>query len=561
MRRFGPTVASVAAALALGFCTSADALAQVPPKPPGTVRPGQIERQFDKPPEPGARPGVITIPTPSQTPPDNAEGIRFVLSALAIEGVTVYKPETLRAVYADRLQKEVTLGDIYRIVNALTARYRNDGYILSQVIVPAQSVENGSIRLQAIEGYIAAVRVEGGSPRLRRRIAKYAEKIRARRPLTAGVLERYVLLMNDLPGVQARAVLAPAQIPGAADLVLQVSRRRVDAGASVDNRGSRSQGLQRLFANVDVHDVIGASLTSLRQVTTATEELVYIGGAHEQHLGAFGGKLGVTGSYVYSRPQELAVVPLDLTTRSQMLTVTYTHPLVRSRARNLSVRGALSAFNSKSMVFGVQDSTDKVRAVRLGATYDAGDRFGGVTIADLEYSLGLKGLGATVNGDAYLSRPNGRVDFQKATLYAARMQSLPAGFSVTIGANAQYAFTDLLAPELFSVGGEQFGRGYDPSEFLNDHGVALKLDLGYSRAIGRLRALVTPYGFVDGGRVWQRTPIPGIDAAQSAASAGFGVRVQAGTLLSGFVEYAAPVGGLVGTDSTRARVRAGFSIQ
>ena len=49
--------------------------------------------------------------------------------------------------------------EAYRDAHSLrmSARYRNDGYILSQVIVPAQSVEGGVVRLQAIEGHVAAI--------------------------------------------------------------------------------------------------------------------------------------------------------------------------------------------------------------------------------------------------------------------------------------------------------------------------------------------------------------------------------------------------------------------
>src|SRR5688572_24352478 len=81
------------------------------------------------------------------------------------------------------------------------------------------------MRLQAIEVYIADVRVEGGDTALNARVRGYAEKIRAVRPLTIGALERYVLLVNDIPGVQARAVLMPGATLGASDLVLQLSQR------------------------------------------------------------------------------------------------------------------------------------------------------------------------------------------------------------------------------------------------------------------------------------------------------------------------------------------------
>ena len=535
-------------------------------RPPGTVRPGQVERQVERPPEPTVREGTIAIPETVQTPPANAGDIRFQLTQMTVDGVSVYSADAVRKVYADALHREVTLAEIYQIVDALTARYRNDGYILSQVVVPAQSVEDGAIRLQAIEGYIADVRVEGGDAELRARVSKYGQKIRAIRPLTAAALERYVLLLNDLPGVQARAVLAPASTPGASDLVLQVSRRALDVGFSADSRGSLAQGHQRLFGDVDAHSLFGgASLTELRIVTTGDPELVYIGLAHDQWLGANGDKIGVAGSYVYSQPQELSFIPLDLTSNSETLTFTYSHPLVRSRSRNLYLRAALTAFNSTSTVFGVKDTADRVRALRLGLTYDAGDGLGGVNIADLEFSQGIPGLGASTDGDQYLSRPGGRADFRRAALYAARLQSLPASWSVLLGVNAQYAFTDLLSPELFSVGGEQFGRGYDFAELLNDHGAAVKLDLRYSHTWHRgsgLTPTLMPYGFVDAGQVWQRTPFPGLDPTQSAASAGFGSSLNLGGRVSSFVEFAKPLNRIVGQEHNRdARIYAGISIQ
>ncbi|HSL20323.1 MAG TPA: ShlB/FhaC/HecB family hemolysin secretion/activation protein [Vicinamibacterales bacterium] len=531
---------------------------------PGTVQPGQVERQLEKPREPSARPGVITIPEPGQTPPPNAAGIQFVLNHVTVDGVTIYQDGALRRLYAGSLGREVTLADVYRIVDALTARYRNDGYILSQVIVPAQSVENGAVRLQAIEGYIAGVRVEGGSAAMNARVRRYIEKLRAVRPLTAAALERSVLLVNDIPGVWARAVLTPSSTPGAADLVLVVSQRPFATGLSVDTRGSRAQGRQRVFADVGLHSLFGgASLTELRGVSTADRELGYFAAAHDQLVGSGGAMIGVAGSYVYSRPQELAFIPLELTTTSQAFTLHVTHPLVRSRARNLHARAVVSVFDSRTEVFGVKDTADRLRAVRLGLTFDASDGLGGISLADLEFSQGIDALGASTNGDEYLSRPTGRSDFRKATLYAARLQSLPAHWSIALVLNAQYALTDLLSPELFAVGGEQFGRGYDFAELLNDHGIAAKLDLRYSHAwTGRRPATLMPYAFVDFGQVWQRTRFPGLDASQSAASAGGGFRLGLGHQLSAFVEFAKPLTKTIGQEKNRkGRIYAGLSVQ
>src|SRR5260221_10937406 len=83
-------------------------------KPPGT-QPGQVERRFKRPREPSAKPGAVAIPEAGQPPPSNAESVKVVLNQLTIDGVTAYRPETLRAAYANLLTKEVTLGEIYRV--------------------------------------------------------------------------------------------------------------------------------------------------------------------------------------------------------------------------------------------------------------------------------------------------------------------------------------------------------------------------------------------------------------------------------------------------------------
>jgi len=222
----------------------------------------------------------------------------------------------------------------------------------------------------------------------------------------------------------------------------------------------------------------------------------------------------------------------------------------------------LTAFDSTSRVFNVTDTVDHVRSVTVGATYDGADRLGGGNLIDVGFSQGLQELGASREGDQILSRSTGRVDFRKSTIYAQRVQSLPAGWSLLFGASGQYAFTDLLASEMFSVGGEWFGRGYDPSTLLNDHGAALKLDLRYSLRLGAKPITLMPFAFGDAGRVWQRTPFRGIEPSQSIASAGGGAWLNVGRQFAGFIEIAKPFEPIVGQSATRGvRVYAGVSVR
>ena len=68
--------------------------------------------------------------------------------------------------------------------------------------------------------------------------------------------------------------------------------------------------------------------------------------------------------------------------------------------------------------------------------------------------------------------------------------------------------------------------------------------------------------YANAGKVWQRTPEPGLDVTAKAASAGGGVRLSIGAVFSAFVEVAKPFNTIVGQDTNRnARVYAGVTMR
>ena len=206
---------------------------------------------------------------------------------------------------------------------------------------------------------------------------------------------------------------------------------------------------------------------------------------------------------------------------------------------------------------------DRLRVLRVGATYDFIDQFRGINLIDGEFSQGLDILNESNDNS---SRLNGRTNFSKVNLDYSRLQHL--GF-ITPGLNllgsliGQYSFSQLLSFEEFGIGGAEFGRAYDPFEVTGDHGLAGKLELqwGQNTTFEDLEALTgyQLFAFYDLGAVWQ------IDTAgkfltsnrQSVASAGLGVRFNLWDNVSGLVEVAKPLTRSVlarGSDGDEARV-------
>ena len=243
----GLTVAAACLAVAVGIV--APASAQFAQRLPGPAEPGLLERRFEMPGRPKSQEDPVLKPDRGPVgAPANAREIKFVLSAIVVEGATAYPVTTFVPLYQEFMGREITLADVYTVAERITAKYGADGYILSQALVPAQRIVSGLVKIRVVEGYVDKVIVAPGDGSTNGNGARYrliermAENISRSRPLKSDVLERQLLLIDDLPGVTARAILQPSDAEGAADLLLIVDRERQEGVFSFDNRGSRFIG-------------------------------------------------------------------------------------------------------------------------------------------------------------------------------------------------------------------------------------------------------------------------------------------------------------------------------
>jgi len=213
---------------------------------PGSVDPSQIRPP--EPPEPeipsfGFSIELLIPDSRREIAPEEAESVRFTLEDLVVEGNTVFSDAELRTLYGDMVGNEVSLADLFNVANMIETQYRSEDFILSRAFVPAQRVSDGVFAIQVVEGFVNQVTLEGDSTDVNTLIESYLGKIRDDRPVRSSTLERYLLLANDIPGVQASATLRPSATErGAAHLVVNVSIDNWDGFSSVDNRGSKFAG-------------------------------------------------------------------------------------------------------------------------------------------------------------------------------------------------------------------------------------------------------------------------------------------------------------------------------
>jgi hemolysin activation/secretion protein len=488
--------------------------------------------------------------------PEGAEKIKLTLKKVVIEGMTVYKPSDVEALYKSLIGKKITLADVFGIAAALTAKYRNEGYILTQAILPPQTIDGGVVHIRVVEGYVDRVMVEGKTRGRKSYIEGFADKIRAARPLTSAALERYMLLINDLPGISARAVLSPARVPGASDVTIIVEQKPYNLFLETDNRGSRYIGPLQVEAGTQLNNAFGLYEGISFQAVTAPDnwprrELTYGALSWMQPVGHEGTRLDVSGSISSTHPG-FTLTPFDEEGIARTWGLDVQHPFIRSRG--LTVTGVakfdyLDSFRSNNLP--IAPTVDRVRALRLGANMQASDRFGALDTLSAEASKGLNVFNASRSGDANMTRAEGNPQFFKVTAQATRLQPVTGPFSLYTAAAGQKSADILLASEEFGVGGPAFGSAYDASEITGDSGIAGRMELRADNAFRTPFSLLELYGFYDIGQVWDPSNSVPQERIRSLASTGAGFRANLNAHFSAAFEAAKPLTRVVATSDDK----------
>ena len=127
-----------------------------------------------------------------------------------MRGSTVYNAEELAKITApfwanpSRPQADKKILD--DAAQAITDRYRKDGYFLSYASTPQQSVSDGNYALEVTMGYVSEVVLEGEVGPVYSLLQSYLAQIPEKRPLNLSDAERYLQLARDVPGISLSSI-------------------------------------------------------------------------------------------------------------------------------------------------------------------------------------------------------------------------------------------------------------------------------------------------------------------------------------------------------------------
>lgn len=485
--------------------------------------PARIEERLQPGIRPPSAPPPASLPAPAVTTPEIDTD--FVLAGIAIEGATVFPAEAFVPLYEAMLGTRIRRKDITSLLDAITEKYRSAGYVLSRAVAPVQDVSLGILRLQMLEGYVESVVFEG-APGGGALLKAYAERIRSERPLTLATLERYLLLMADLPGMRVFPAAAPlGEMEAGHEMVLRVERDPAEAYLGFDNRGTRSIGRYVGEAALGLHSLFGRNeAIMLRALTVpATPSELRFGQARIQLPIGDDGFTAMLDGWRSAIEAGGRLRSLDLDSEENRLALTFAYPLRRSRDLSLFLTAMLEYRDTRQDSGSDRLFEDRTRAVRLGARLFFEDGLGGSNAAFTTLSRGIGVLGSSDKGDSLLSRTGGDPEFTKLVLEMNRRQKLHGPVNLQAWIYGQLTGDRLLSGEEFRLGGGVHGRAYDGSEVVGEQGIAGALELQYDLTLGAAISGAHLFAFYDYGVAWDR--VPGSGTSRNAlSSVGIGAR-------------------------------------
>jgi hemolysin activation/secretion protein len=476
-----------------GIAAPQAAFAETPPEP------GAIERTIPANVRLNSIGPTLAVPV-RELVPRSADHKKFTLGAVNIDGATVFSQQDLSRYFEPYLATEVDQGQLSKMAQAITARYRQTGYLLSYAIVPSQNVEAGMVRLAVVEGRIDKVSVQGAGS-AQGAIEAIAAPLVNGAPLRNGALERAIGLIRDFPGVTVTdiALMRSGIEGGRYTLKITVAPDRVRGFSYADNRRTGSIGHSRVYNSV--------SISSLAvQGDELRVDLFAVPGGHSRYLygqllgtvpvGRRGLRLTISGSRgdQYLRSDE------RFKGKSDNISAQLSYPFLRSRVLTMIGKVSVTDWRGVGTQQGTRRLRDRLRVARAGIEFgnEGKTRFQG----ELLLSRGL-GFGAMTRvGDPMASRPDASGRFTKATAAFQVSRALDERFTLRGTALVQYSDRPLLSAEEFSLGGNRVGRAFDFNARTGDRGAGAGLELGYRLGTAKAdRPGVEIFGFADGGVV------------------------------------------------------------
>lgn len=498
--------------------------------------------------------GVTNVRGQSEVTPETALAAApkgFYVQEYRVEGVKTLNAEEIGAAVYPFLGPERTTDDIEQARAALEKAYHNKGYQTVTVEFPQQKVVRGIVRLNVVEAKVGRLRVKGARfflpEDIKRRIPALAQ---GTVPNFNQVTREFVAL-NTHPDLRLTSPsVRPGVEPGTVDIDLNVKDTfPLHGSVELNNRASPDTTDLRLNGSLSYNNLwqrghsVGASFQVSPQDLNEVEVL--------------------SGYYIARFPKIDWLSILLSGTKQNSNISTLGEVAVAGRGEILGARALINLPPKKNFYHSLSVGLDYKHFQQLitvpgsavpietpvtyypfNLTYNAGWT-GQRSQTDLSAGVTLHTRGV---GERRTSFDNNRYRADSNFIYlrgdVAHTQQLAKGFEVMAKVQGQISDQPLLSGEQISGGGLGTVRGYLEAEAVGDNGIFGSLELRSPSLLawlGEKAGEWRVYGFVEGGLLTLRSPLPEQADSFKLASVGIGSRLRLLDHLGGSLDLGFPL--------------------
>ncbi|MGR3279119.1 ShlB/FhaC/HecB family hemolysin secretion/activation protein [Acaryochloris marina NIES-2412] len=427
---------------------------------------------------------ILPKPDPSQIPPTGEQpgtDVPIEVTRIEVVGSTVLAESEISPITQPLEGKTVTLADLNTAAQDITKLYLAKGYLTSRAIVSPQTITDGVVQIQIVEGSLESIDIEGNNRLntgyIRSRIEQGVDE-----PLNTNDLEDQLQLLKADPLLDnIDATLQAGQGKGKSQLKLEVDEASsLILGANIDNYTSPSTGSVRTGVTVGTRNLTGNGDSLLASYNrSVTGGLNTIDASYTIPVNAKNGTVQLRTIIQRNEITEDPFDQFDIISDSERYSISFRQPLIRNPREEFALSagfshqrslGFVNADGIPTILFGPDaNGLTRTSVFQFGQDYTHRDP-NGVWALRSQFNLGVD-IGATSNPGPI---PDG--EFFSWLAQAQRVQRLGQNNLLIMQADLQLTPDSLLSSEQFTVGGAQSVRGYRQNALSGDNGFRFSLE-------------------------------------------------------------------------------------
>lgn len=457
-----------------------------------------------------AEPELLPVEPPAGEPLPAEPTTQFPIREIRVVGSTVFGPEDFAPLVQPLAGQQVTLEDLQQVADQITQLYLNEGYLTSRAIVAQQTITDGVVQIQVIEGRVSEIRIEGHE-RLNASYIRQRVQLGATAPLRIAQLEDQLRLLRADPLLDnVEASLRAGDAVGESILIVRVSEAQPWFGElRANNYSPPSVGSDQIGAALGYRNVTGLGdeifVSYDRTTRDASAEILELG--YRVPLNPRDGTLQIRAVFDENEVIQEPFDDLGIEGESERYEISFRQPLIRTPREEFALSlgfsykdGQTFLFNDIPTPFGFgpdSNGVSRTSVVRFGQDYVSRDVQGAWALRS-QLNFGLDLFNATVNPEPI---PDSR--FVSWLAQAQRVQRLSESQLLIVQADLQLTPDSLLASEQFVIGGGQSLRGYRQNARSGDNGFRFSVEDRITLARNEAGASTFQLApFVEAGAVW-----------------------------------------------------------